>query len=139
MSLNSVLSFIIGKPVGKKEVPTHYMSAHKQAMRKRSLMRAEAQIGSTVFGAVPAGHTREFFCLDQYTWVWSERWFDQEEGSEKHMTVRYEFQPNGVLKVVDNIPRGYIQEQELKNLVRAMRTYANKVAVDLYNHAPIVA
>lgn len=108
-------------------------------MRERNLLRAEARVGSTVFGAVPAGHNREFFCLDKHTWVWSEHWFDQEAGVEKHMTVRYEFQPTGVLKIVDNIPRGYIKGQELRNLVKAMRTYANKVAAELYNHAPIVA
>lgn len=102
-------------------------------------MRREAQAGATVFGPVPAGHHREFFCLDRYTWVWSEQWFDEKTQTNQHMTVYYEFQPRGVLKTVNNIPRGYVEGKELKHLVEAMKTYGNRVAVEVYGQSPVIA
>lgn len=140
MQLNKVLSFIIGKPVGKQQpIPPHQLSAHKRALRRRNLIRREAKIGATVLGPVPIGHQREFFCLDKYTWVWSEQWFNETTQTNEHMVVRYEFQPRGVLKTVNDIPRGYVQGKELKNLVEAIKTYGNRVAMEVYGQAPQMA
>jgi hypothetical protein len=138
-ALHKTLSFIIGKPIGQVDHTTlsRQMSAHKQAMRRNQLIHQEARIGSSVLGEVPAGHQREFFCLDKNTWVWSEQWYDQQAKMSRHMNVRYEFQPHGVLKIVDEIPRGYVTGKELKNLVTAIKTYTNRVAVEVYGQAPI--
>lgn len=140
MPVHKILSFIIGKPVGVSQpVPAAQLSAHKRAVRRQSLLRREAQVGSAVFGAVPAGHQRDFFCLDKYTWIWSEQWLDPETKTPQLMTVRYEFQPRGVLKVVNNVPRGYVRGAELRNLVKAIKSYGNRVATEVYGHAaPIV-
>jgi hypothetical protein len=51
--------------------------AQKQADEYRKLIRREAKIGGTIFGPVPAGHRREFFCLDEHSWVWHEEWIDK--------------------------------------------------------------
>jgi hypothetical protein len=136
--LNKILSFIIGKPIGKPvQVPAHQLSTHKRAVRRNNLIHHEAQIGSSVLGEVPAGHQREFFCLDKNTWIWSEQWFDSETKTNQHMSVRYEIQPNGILKIVNDIPRGYITGKELKNLVSAIKIYTNRVAVEMYGQAPV--
>ncbi len=136
--LNKTLSFIIGKPVGKQQpVPTNQLSAHKRAVRRNQLIHQEAQIGSSVLGEIPSGHHREFFCLNKHTWVWSEQWFDSKTQTNQHMNVRYEFQPNGVLKVVNEVPRGYVTGKELKNLDSAIKIYTNRVAVEMYGQAPI--
>ena len=62
-----------------------------------NLIRHEAKIGAEVFGAIPKGTNREFFCLDRHTWVWHEEWKDQ--NGQKHVrTTRYDVRPDGVLK-----------------------------------------
>ena len=133
MSLNKILSFIIGKPIGKTQpIPQHQLSAHKKATRLNRLMRREALVGGRVFGPVPAGHHREFFFLDSTTWIWSEQWFDEKTGLNQHLNVRYEFQPRGVLKIVNEVPHGYVEGKELQHLVTAMKTYGQKVASEVY-------
>ena len=47
---------------------------------RRDLIRMESKIGATVFGPVPANHRREFFCLDEHTWVWYEEYFEDRSG-----------------------------------------------------------
>lgn len=137
-SLNKVLSFIIGKPIGnKQQVPAHQLSAHKRSLRRQMFLRREAQVGATLLGHIPAGHHREFFCLDRYTWVWSEQWFDEKMQTNQHMTVRYEFQPTAILKVVNGVPRGYVEGKELRNLHEAIKAYGTKVATEVYSRAPI--
>lgn len=137
MWLDKLLSFIVGKPVGSQRpaVPAHQLSAHKQAIRQQNLLRREAQVGAAVFGPVPAGHHREFFCLDRYTWVWSEEWFDEKTSMMQHMTVRYEFQQNAILKIVNNVPKGYVEGKELQNLHTAIKAYGKKVAQEVYGQA----
>lgn len=123
----------------KKVAAPHQLSAYKTAARRNGLIRKEAKVGGAVFGPVPAGRSREFFCLDQYTWIWSEQWFDEKAGMHQQMFVRYEFTPHGVLKIVNDIPRGYVQGKELKNLLRAMRSYSDLVKREVYSNAPATA
>ena len=96
-----------------------------------SLLRREAKIGGTLFGAVPAGHTREFFCLDEHTWVWHEQWVD-ESGQRQSVMTRYEFRPSGVLKA-QNGSYQPLTRDEAKNLSQAIKLYYQKVSRD-YQH-----
>lgn len=127
-----------GKKVDTPAITSTHMTPHKWAQRRRYLMRKESKIGATLFGTVPKGHTREFFCFDEHTWIWYEEWFDQATKSEKSMTVRYEFQPRGVLKIVDNVATGYVQGEELKYLLESMRTYYKRVSREVYGVEPAV-
>lgn len=43
-----------------------------EAEAYREAIQEEAKVGAKVFGPVPAGVRREFFCLDERTWVWHE-------------------------------------------------------------------
>jgi hypothetical protein len=89
------------------------------------LIRLEAEIGGQLFGEIPKGHTRQFFCLDQHTWVWHESWSDQ---SGNHtVTTRYEVRPNGIFKVQNDGPYKGLSDSETRNFVRAARLYASKV------------
>src|SRR6476660_1206210 len=93
----------------------------------RQLIKLESEIGRTLFGEVPIGHTREFFCLDAETWVWYEQW--HEAGQEKSHTIRYEVHPKGVLKVQDGGANySFLTGQELKNLSIATQAYKERVA-----------
>lgn len=102
-------------------------SSHQQAEAHRNLIRREAKIGGELFGPIPEGHQREFFCLDEHTWVWHEGWFDA-QGKQQSVTTRYEVRPTGVLKIQNN--RGYqsLSYEEAVNLYRAVDLYEKKVS-----------
>jgi hypothetical protein len=94
----------------------------KQARRYRELLRKAAKMGGELFGPVPEGVRREFFCLDEHTWVWHEEWIDQ-NGKQHVVTTRYDLRPNGVLKAQDGQPYRYVELEEGKRLYRAARMY----------------
>ncbi len=100
-------------------------------LTKRELIQKESSIGGQLFGAVPAGHHRQFFNLDASTWVWYEEWTDS-KGKSQNRTTRYEVHENGVLKVQDGAPYYYIEGQELDNLLLATNMYYERVAKEIY-------
>ena len=89
------------------------------------LIRREAEIGGKLFGAIPKGHDRQFFCLDQHTWVWHEAWSDQT--GNHAITTRYEVRPNGIFKVQNGGSYSSLSESETKNFVKAVHLYTDKV------------
>lgn len=111
------------------------LTAQKHEERRaelyRNLIRHEAKIGGKLFGPVPKGGRREFFCLDRYTWVWHEEWTDA-NGKLQNKTTRYDFRPNGVLKS-QNGQYKPIGLEEAKRLRDAIRLYGEKVDQELYS------
>ena len=108
-------------------------AARAQAEAYRNLIRKEAKLGGTLFGELPKGHSREFFCLDEHTWVWHEEWVDK--SGAKHMrNTRYNIRPTGVIKVQDG--RGYqaLSPSEARNLRDAIRLYYRRVTTELYQN-----
>lgn len=103
---------------------------------RRDLIRMESRIGSQLFGPVPKGHRREFFCLDRDTWVWYEEWIDQTTRRKVSSTIRYEIHDNGILKVQEGQPYKFVEGQELSNLVWAMHMYYEEVARGVYGYDP---
>ncbi len=90
------------------------------------LIRAEGKIGGKLFGRIPEGHQREFFCLDETTWVWYEGWTDT-KGLCQSVTTRYEVRPNGVLKNQNNHGYQTLTYQEAQNLFKAVQLYQKKI------------
>ncbi len=99
----------------------------------RDLIRMESKIGAQLFGPVPKGHRREFFCLDERTWIWHEEWVDPQTKRKQVITTRYEIRNNGVLKIQDNTVEG----EELKNLITAIQLYYEQVVRSIYHYDPI--
>lgn len=98
--------------------------AREHAELYRQILREEAKIGGTLFGPVPKGSRREFFCLDEHTWVWHEEWTDA--NSIRHvLTTRYDVRPHGIFKAQDGQPYQPVTKEE------AMRLYHT---VDKYNY-----
>lgn len=95
---------------------------------ERELIRREAEIGGQLFGPVPKGHHRQFFCLDEYTWVWYEEWL--QNGERKVVTTRYNVRPSGVLKAQDNQPYRRLSKSEARNLYRATELYRQRVGAE---------
>lgn len=99
----------------------------------RAFLRREAEIGGELFGPVPKGGRREFFCLDEYTWIWHEEWTDV-KGQRKVRTTRYDVRPNGIVKAQDG-SRYYqhVSEKEARKLIAAVKAYHKRVMDELYS------
>lgn len=104
----------------------------RRAELYRNLIRHEAKIGGTLFGPVPSGVRREFFCLDDRTWIWHEEWTD-ENGQTRTKTTRYDVRPNGILKTQDGAGQQFVNQQEAKHLRDAAILYRKRVKSELYN------
>lgn len=113
------------------------MTAQKQAERRaelyRKLLRHEARIGGQLFGPVPPGGRREFFCLDERTWVWHEEWIDK-NGQRRIKTTRYDVRPDVILKS-QNGQFQKITREEADRLVDASKIYRDRVKAELYSVA----
>lgn len=103
---------------------------------ERELLQMESYIGAQLFGDVPAGHRREFFCLDPHTWIWHEESVDHQTGEKKLSTTKYEVSDKGILKVQEGSRYSYVQGAELRNLLMATRLYYEQVARGVYSRDP---
>jgi hypothetical protein len=104
--------------------------AERRATLHRNLIRHEAKIGGQLFGPVPKGHRREFFCLDEHSWVWHEEWLDA-NGATQSLTTRYDVRPDGIFKV-QNGQYQPVNKAETKRLIEAARIYRQRVNNELY-------
>jgi hypothetical protein len=104
----------------------------RRAREYRELIRKEAKLGGDLFGPIPEGVRREFFCLDEHTWVWHEEWTDA-NGKMHAITTRYDVRPNGVLKAQDGQPYRYVTMEEGKRLYKAVKLYNKLVQSQLYS------
>lgn len=95
----------------------------------RSLMHWEAKVGGELFGPAPKGVRREFFCLDERTWVWHEEWTDSD--GHHTMTTRYDIRPNGILKSQGTSEYVVISEEEAEHLYTAIKLYLRKIQPEL--------
>ena len=98
---------------------------------ERSLIRMEAKIGGQLFGKLPKGHRREFFCLDRHTWVWHEEWVDA-SGQKQVITTKYNVRPSGILKSQNNQPYQTLSDQEARNFYQSTQLYRQRLDAE-YN------
>ncbi len=98
----------------------------RRAQIHRALIHHEAKIGSELFGPIPEGSRREFFCLDEHTWVWHEEWTDA-NGNRQFMMTRYDVRPGGIVKSQGHNNYQSLSRQELINFYRAVQMYGQRV------------
>lgn len=108
-------------------------SEERRAELYRNLIRHEAKIGGQLFGPLQPGVRREFFCLDEHTWVWHEEWIDK-NGQHQTRTTRYDVRPNGILKA-QNGEYQPVKPAEAKKLYQAAKLYEQRVNNELYSFA----
>lgn len=113
-----LLSAIIGQKPAEREADLY-----------RKLIRHEAKIGGELFGPVQPNGRREFFCLDEHTWVWHEEWTDQ--AGQHIKTTRYDVRPDAILKVQDGHYQS-VSAQEALRLRDAVRLYRQRTKQELY-------
>ena len=98
----------------------------RTALIHRNIIRDDARMGGTLFGAIPEGTRREFFCLDQHTWVWHEEWTDV--GNVRQVrTTRYDIRPHGIFKAQDGMPYQPVTAEEAHRLYAAARQYQHNL------------
>jgi hypothetical protein len=103
----------------------------RDAEEERKLIRFESSIGRQLFGEVPEGHTREFFCLDQNTWIWHEEWIDN-SGQKVSLSTKYSVRPSGIIKSINNEPYTSVNDTEKRHLLVAIKHYVKQVTTE-YN------
>lgn len=134
--LQQAMTLLVGDQPKRSSSPKKTTTRPLKKLTDRQLIKLESEIGRTLFGEIPAGRTREFFCLDNDTWIWHEEWKD-DSGQQKSQTVRYEVHPNGILKVEDGGKNyNFLKGQELMNLALATRMYHERVMRELYKRDP---
>jgi len=118
--------------------PTLHMPKNRplKKLTERELIQLESEIGSKLFGEVPAGHRREFFCLDARTWIWHEETKNPTTSKLESRTIRYEIHATGILKVQEGARYSFIEGVELDNLVAATAMYYEQVARGVYKRDP---
>ncbi|MBP6924838.1 hypothetical protein KBE46_01840 [Candidatus Saccharibacteria bacterium] len=100
-------------------------------MNQRDLVDLESSLGATIFGAIPEGHRREFFNVDNDTWIWHEEWaVGNKQICER--TIRYEISETQVIKVEPGPHYTHIKGKELNNFITAVETYHKLVLTKIY-------
>lgn len=130
--IQKAASLIIGDPNELTNIPRKRLTNH---MTERDLIRLESEIGAQIFGPLPHGHRREFFCLDSRTWIWYEEWTDIMHRTQSS-TIRYEVTDNGVLKVQDSARYSYLEGEEYDHFAVAVQIYYEHVAREIYRRNP---
>lgn len=109
-------------------------TAREQESNYRNLIRSEAVIGGGIFGNLPNGSRREFFCLDKHTWIWHEEWTDK-GGVRQTVTTRYDVRPDGILKSQGDSGYKAVTPEEARHLIAAAKEYQKRTYRQLYNVA----
>jgi hypothetical protein len=102
----------------------------RRANMYRSLLHYAAKMGGQLFGAIPQGTRREFFCLDEHSWVWHEEWTDA-QGRRQVVTTRYDIRPNGVLKSQGGNSYQRLDIREARNLYKAVLLYEQRMDIEV--------
>lgn len=134
MNFRRLITMLLGDTSDLTSVKIPSITPKNQPYTERELIEMESKIGAKLFGPVPAGHRREFFCLDDTSWIWYEEWL--QDGKLQKTTVRYEIQAAGVLKVQQGARYSYLEGAELKNFISAVQAYHDTVLPVMYHKNP---
>jgi hypothetical protein len=109
---------------------TEQRKQRRKADAYRSVLQYEARVGGELFGPIPKGTRREFFCLDRHTWVWHEEYTDA-AGERQIVTTRYDVRPSGILKSQGVNSYMSLTEGEERHFRQAVRLYGERVGNEL--------
>lgn len=107
----------------------------RAAAAERQLINFESQFGRNLFGPIPKNHNRDFFCLDEYTWIWHEDWTD-DHGQHHVMSTRYVLRPDGAIKSINGQSYQKVQQKETRHIYLAIKKY---VAIVQAQYAPLLS
>ena len=130
------IHLITGEPNGVAQLLRVPKDHAFRKYSERELIQLESEIGAKLFGPLPAGGRREFFCLDDNTWIWHEEAINPRTGKFEVSTTRYELHDNGILKVQEGSRYMFIEGKELENFVMATRLYHEQTSREIYKRDP---
>lgn len=138
--LRKALDIILGRQATDYLIGAipQFNGVHHYSKIERDIIAREAEVGASVLGAIPAGHQRQFFCLDSYTWVWNEQWVDA-DGKQRIYNVQYDVRPDGILKRVNGGSPSKLSNQELQNFDQAITRYYHEVSSIVYGRTVATA
>lgn len=131
MFLQRFVTSLIGDIDDISQLKLPRVKTQPRVYTERGLLELESKIGAELFGPIPAGRRREFFCSDEKNWIWYEEWQD-ELGATQSATVRYELHGDGVLKIQEGARYSYLEGAELENFIKATKVYHDRVLAILY-------
>ncbi|HEY1645881.1 MAG TPA: hypothetical protein VGF75_05945 [Candidatus Saccharimonadales bacterium] len=100
--------------------------AQRAADIERQLINFESQFGRNLFGPIPKNHHRDFFCLDEHTWIWHEDWLD-DKGNRVVLSTRYVVRPDAVIKSQNGQAYQKVEDEEFRHLFLAIKKYVSIV------------
>jgi hypothetical protein len=107
-----------------------FANRHDPAEIQRALIRRESELARGIFGPVPNGVHREFFCLDEKTWIW------HEETKNSKRVTKYLVRDRDVVKSVNGGSYQSISREELVRFKQAVAKYGKIMSDRLYAHTP---
>ncbi len=110
------------------------LSKNPEQRRKEilnELIRQESSISRDIFGPIPKGGVREFFCLDEHNWVWHEEW--QTTEGRKTRVTRYIISNKNIVKTINNGHPQSVSLKEAHNLEKAAKIYLHRAKKHIYN------
>ena len=114
---------------------TQFFKKQSQADAKQSLereiLRREAALAKSIFGPVQPEGKREFFCLDENTWVWYEEWID-DAGDRQQVTTRYLIRDREIVKSQNGGAYVRLNQKEMENFKQATDEYIKRAEDGLY-------
>ena len=88
----------------------------------KTILKHEARLGAKIFSG-KAGVEREFYCLDENTWVWH----------EGPSTVFYKVNPASVYRSNDGVNYRAASRTEAKRLFEAAKIYQKIIQTKVYS------
>ncbi len=116
---------------------THFFKNSSNTAEKRKqqiindLIRRESVINQDIFGKLPKGTKRNFFCLDKNTWVWYEEWIDNNKRKQQS-TTKYIIRSSEILKSQNGGAYHRLNFEEAENFQKATNLYVDNVKKELY-------
>ncbi len=101
------------------------------AQLDHDLMTFEAKVNEELFGPQPQGGKREFFCLDEHTWIWYEEWID-DAGDKHQVTTRYIVRPKEIVKSQNGGAYHRLTLDEAENFKHAVDSYIATSQKEIY-------
>lgn len=102
------------------------MPGNKADSPRQAILRRAAELGGKLFGPIPEGREREFYCLDAHTWIWRESWLD-ESGRRQTTVTRYDVRPTGVTKSRDDGPVQRLTSEEARHLYWSTELFRQRI------------
>ena len=97
---------------------------------QKKILDCEAELGGLLFAGLKDGGKREFFCLDENTWIWYQEY--SKNGLNRGQITRYDVGQNRIVKSTDGGGHRLVSHKEAEKLLKAAKIYRKEVEARIY-------